>query len=108
MGPPLLSAMLNGHHLWVAVNSEDKPIEFIGGLRIDGNFHVAEVSVHRDSQKQGIGCALMQRMMTDIEEEGFQAITLTTDKILPFDRPWYQSLGYFELEAKYIGNESLS
>lgn len=47
----------------------------------------------------------MYRMMKDTKEEGFQAITLTTNKILPFNRPWYRSLGYIELEAKDIGNE---
>ncbi|KAF7869910.1 hypothetical protein EAF04_004694 [Stromatinia cepivora] len=105
LDPLLLTTMLEDHHLWVAVNSEDKPVGFIGGFKLDGNFHVAEVSVGRDSQKQGIGNALMYRMMTDIKVEGFRAITLTTNKILPFNRPWYQSLGYTELEARDIGKE---
>lgn len=86
LDPSLLTTMLKAHHLWVAVNSEAKPVGFIGGFKIDANFHVAEVSVGRDSQKQGIGNALMYRMMTDIGKEGFPAITLTTNKVLPFNR----------------------
>ncbi|CAD6446301.1 c09d469f-ee8f-4cd3-914a-d1a1bc8068f9-CDS [Sclerotinia trifoliorum] len=105
LDPSLLTTMLKDHHLWVAVNSEDKPVGFIGGFKIDGNFHVAEVSVGRDSQKQGIGNTLMNRMMADIGKEGFPAITLTTNMVLPFNRPWYQTLGYIELKAKDIGKE---
>ncbi|THV50330.1 hypothetical protein BGAL_0155g00170 [Botrytis galanthina] len=101
----LLMSMSKNHHLWVAVDGEDKPVGFLGGFRVDDNFHVAEVSVKKDNQRQGIGNSLMYRMMKDTKEEGFQAITLTTNKILPFNRPWYQSLGYIELEAKDIGNE---
>ncbi|ATZ56012.1 hypothetical protein BCIN_12g05520 [Botrytis cinerea B05.10] len=101
----LLTSMLQDHHLWVAVDDEDKPVGFLGGFKVDDNFHVAEVSVKKDNQRQGIGNSLMYRMMKDIKEEGFPAITLTTNQILPFNRPWYQSLGYIELEAKDIGNE---
>ncbi|TGO72719.1 hypothetical protein BELL_0425g00060 [Botrytis elliptica] len=101
----LLMTMLKNHHLWVAVDGEDKPVGFLGGFKVDDDFHVAEVSVKMDNQRQGIGNSLMYRMMKDIKEEGFQAITLTTNKILPFNRPWYQSLGYIELEAKDVGNE---
>ncbi|KAF7947948.1 hypothetical protein EAE96_009018 [Botrytis aclada] len=101
----LLTSMLKDHHLWVAVDGEDNPVGFLGGFKVDDNFHVAEVSVNKDNQRQGIGNSLMYRIMKDVKEEGFQAITLTTNKLLPFNRPWYQNLGYVQLEAKDISNE---
>ncbi|PQE26848.1 GCN5- N-acetyltransferase protein [Rutstroemia sp. NJR-2017a BVV2] len=103
--PELLSAMVNQHHLWAAVDSQDMPVGFIGGVTLDDHFHIIEVSVVKSHQRKGIGTALMERMTADVKREGYSAITLTTNKFLPWNYPWYQSIGYFELEPRDIGPE---
>lgn len=47
----LLMSMSKNHHLWVAVDGEDKSVGFLGGFKVDDNFHVAEVSVKKDNQR---------------------------------------------------------
>ncbi|KAG4024994.1 hypothetical protein MFRU_075g00160 [Monilinia fructicola] len=76
MIPEELVHMVEDHKLWVAVNER--------------------LAVARLYQRQGIGGALMARMTTDIKEQGFRAITLTTTMYYPFHGPWYQTLGFFE------------
>jgi len=103
--PGLLSTMVNQRHLWVAVDSQDMPVGFIGGVTLDDQFHITEVSVAKGHQRKGIGTALIERMTADVKREGYSAITLTTNKVLPWNYPWYRSIGYFELEPKDIGPE---
>ncbi|KAM3072349.1 hypothetical protein ACMFMG_009158 [Clarireedia jacksonii] len=103
--PLLLSAMVDQHHLWVAVDSQDMPVGFVGGVTLDGQFHITEVSVAKSHQRRGIGTALMERMTADVKREGYSAISLTTNKVVPWNYPWYQRIGYFELELSDIGPE---
>ncbi|KAB8298029.1 hypothetical protein EYC80_001801 [Monilinia laxa] len=104
MLPEELVYMVEDHKLWVAVNSANMPVGFICGFTVDGHFHVERLAVVRQYQRHGIGGALMARMTTDIKEQGFQAITLTTTMYYQFQGPWYQSLGFFELDDKDVGH----
>jgi len=101
--PYLLVAMANANHLWIAADKFDQPIGFAGGEFLDGNFHIVEVSVARDSQGMGIGKALMAAMVEQIRWEGFKAMTLTTFRDLPWNAPWYARLGFFEVNAQEMG-----
>ncbi|KAA8571195.1 hypothetical protein MFRU_075g00150 [Monilinia fructicola] len=105
MIPEELVHMVEDHKLWVAVNGAKKPVGFICGFTLDGHFHIERLAVARLYQRQGIGGALMARMTTDIKEQGFRAITLTTTMYYPFHGPWYQTLGFFEMDDKDVGHE---
>jgi GNAT superfamily N-acetyltransferase len=101
----LLSAMMSSNHLWIAVNETDQPIGFAGGEGLDGNFHIAEVSVGQDAQGKGVGKALMEELIRQAKEEGYMAITLTTYRDLPWNGPWYRKLGFLEVQVDEMGDE---
>ena len=100
---PQLSAMSNSNHLWVAVNTLDQPVGFVGGEEVDGSFYIVEISVAQHFQGKGAGKALMAAMEQQIRKESFKDITLTTYKHLPWNGPWYAKRGYSDVQVDELG-----
>jgi GNAT superfamily N-acetyltransferase len=101
--PKALAAMIDAQHLWVACDFMDYPIGFTGGENIEGDFHLAEISVAQDFQGKGVGRALMEMMEADVRREGYKAITLTTFRTLAWNGPWYGRLGFTEVNPIEMG-----
>ncbi len=63
---------------------------------VDGHGHITEVSVAERFQKRGIGRALIEAGEAWAREQGFDAVTLTTFRDVPWNGPFYDRLGYAE------------
>jgi GNAT superfamily N-acetyltransferase len=61
---------------------------------LDGAAHVEELSVHPDAQGRGLGTALLDAADGWAAERGFHAVTLTTFRDVPWNRPFYERRGY--------------
>ena len=61
---------------------------------VDGHAHIAEISVAERFQKQGAGRALIKAGEEWAREAGFEAMTLTTFTDVPWNAPFYRSIGY--------------
>ncbi|MFB9569543.1 GNAT family N-acetyltransferase [Saccharopolyspora hordei] len=64
---------------------------------VDGNAHVAQVSVHADHARRGIGSALLDHVESWARERGLPALTLTTFRAVPWNGPYYARLGFEEV-----------
>ena len=106
--PKVLAAMVDKDRLWVACDFMDYPIGFSGGEIINGMFHLVEISVAQDFQGKGVGRALMERMEADVRREGYKAITLTTYRGLAWNGPWYNRMGYAEVNPLELGRKYLA
>lgn len=62
--------------------------------RSEGWLHVAEIDVHPDWQRKGIGRRLMQRLLDEARTRVLKGGTLTTDRWAAFNAPFYLSLGF--------------
>lgn len=107
VAPSILATMVDSNHLLVAVNESDQPIGFVGGMDIDGNFHIVEISVAQAVQGKGVGSALMAEMTRQVKEEKFMVMTLTTYRNVAWNGPWYKKLGFQEVTAEEMGKEYL-
>jgi ribosomal protein S18 acetylase RimI-like enzyme len=107
VAPFVLATMADSNHLLVAVNELDQPIGFVGGMDIDGNFHIVEISVAQAVQGKGVGSALMAEMTRQVKEEKFMAMTLTTYRNVAWNGPWYTKMGFQEVTAEEMGREYL-
>ena len=83
--------------LWIADDAEEGPIGFLSGEHVQTGLYVAEVDVLMARQKQGHGRRLMQAAIDWAKAAGVGAVTLTTFRDIPFNGPFYASLGFVEL-----------
>ncbi|MFK0163677.1 GNAT family N-acetyltransferase [Rhizobium sp. NPDC090279] len=80
--------------LLVAVDDEDRPFGFLAGIGKDGSVHIAELDVVRRWQKRGVGRRLMEAGIEAARAQGAMGVTLTTDRQVAFNAPFYASLGF--------------
>lgn len=94
----LAAAAADGRLLVAVVPSADDGSEQAVGFAllgaVDGLPHLLELSVHPDHSRQGLGRSLVQGALELATASGARAITLTTYSHLPWNRPFYASLGF--------------
>lgn len=61
---------------------------------VDGDGHIAELSVHADVQRQGLGRALVEAAVGWCRRTGRRALTLTTFRDVAWNAPFYASAGF--------------
>ena len=84
--------------LWVAEDAETGVIGFVAGEITDDCLYIEEVDVLMERQKQGHGRRLMQAAIDWARTARVQALTLTTFRHIPFNAPFFRSMGFVELE----------
>jgi GNAT superfamily N-acetyltransferase len=87
---------------WVA-DLAGAPVGFICAELVEHEVHVWEVAVGLPHQQQGIGSRLMARIEAEARDAGAHALTLTTFSDVPWNGPFYATLGY-----EVIDHEALS
>jgi predicted N-acetyltransferase YhbS len=80
--------------LFVAADAEDRPIAFMAGTKIEGSLYLTELDVARQWQRKGVGRRLMCHAIEVARANGFSGVTLTTDRYVPFNGPFYGTLGF--------------
>lgn len=70
---------------------------------LDGNAHVAQVSVVPRCAGRGIGRQLLHTVEGWAAERGCRSITLTTFRDVPWNGPYYAKLGYEVLTEDQVG-----
>lgn len=65
-----------------------------GGYEVRGWLHVAEMDLHPDWQRKGIGRILINTLVEEARTRGLNGATLTTDRLAVFNAPFYQSIGF--------------
>jgi ribosomal protein S18 acetylase RimI-like enzyme len=84
--------------LCVAVDQSERPIAFLAGAAIENTLYVIELDVATEWQRRGIGRALMLQVIHTARMREFEGVTLTTDRHVAFNAPFYRSLGFETLD----------
>ncbi|MCD4685026.1 MAG: GNAT family N-acetyltransferase [Anaerolineae bacterium] len=85
---------LNAGRLWVVVDADDQPVGFAALSEVDGHAHLDEIDVHPDHGRCGIGRALVAHVCAWAQEAGYPAISLTTERDIPWNAPFYATLDF--------------
>ncbi|MCF8503323.1 MAG: GNAT family N-acetyltransferase [Caulobacter sp.] len=85
--------------VWEAVAADGSPVGFLMAEAFVDHLHIQELSVAATHQKLGIGRRLMQAAADHARTAGLTALTLTTFRSVPWNGPFYASLGYQMLDA---------
>lgn len=89
-----LNDALTNNSLWVAVDEADQPVGFVAVTHHGDESFVAQLSVALEAQGRGLGRALMRTAIDDARAREQRAVTLTTFRDVPWNAPFYASLGF--------------
>jgi GNAT superfamily N-acetyltransferase len=87
--------------VWVSVDADDLPQGFLEAEPIESWLHILEVSVHPSAQRQGRARALVETALGHARAAGLPMVSLTTDRLLPFNGPMYARRGFSERSAAH-------
>lgn len=91
--------------LWVAADAADRPVGFAFVEILGAAPHLDELDVHPDHGRRGLGGALVRAVADWARAEGYAALTLTTFRAVPWNRPFYERIGFEVLsEAELTAN----
>jgi GNAT superfamily N-acetyltransferase len=94
-------ASLEAGRVVVAVNTGDEPIGFAALGFVDGEPHLQQISVARAWMKRGVGHVLMNHTL----QWAGKSLWLTTYADIPWNRPFYERLGFACVSANLCGPE---
>ncbi len=103
-----LRQALDDRLLWVAVDPADRPLGFVAASGGPGTTFIVELSVAHEEQGKGLGAALMRTAIDDARRRGDRAVTLTTFRDVPWNRPFYEKLGFRVLEPTELTPELIA
>jgi GNAT superfamily N-acetyltransferase len=91
--------------LWVAL-ADDAPVGFAHVVVHETNVaHLEEVDVHPDHGRRGLGRRLVQTVCAWATSHGFDAVTLTTFRDVPWNMPFYARLGFEPVASDTVSAE---
>jgi GNAT superfamily N-acetyltransferase len=83
--------------LWVVERDDGRVVGWAEAHVVDGEGYLHQVTVHPDHERAGIGSALVDLVVGWTADRGLAALTLTTFRDVPWNRPWYERRGFVVL-----------
>ncbi len=93
-----LSGLFADGGLWVATDADDRAIGFAATSAEGGYLYIHELDVLLEHQGQGHGRALLDAVVAEARRRGLAGVTLTTDRTIPWNRPFYERYGFTVLD----------
>ncbi len=89
--------------LWVVADSDDQPIGFACTHRTADGLYIEELDIARPHQSKGLGRTLLDVVVAAARQMHLPAVTLTTDRTLAWNAPFYARYGF-----KLLGDAELT
>ncbi len=83
--------------LWVAANSEGRPVGFAAASIIDSLGHLDELDVVPAHGRRGLGKRLLDKVCVWAWRSACSGVTLSTTRGIPFNEPFYRGCGFENL-----------
>jgi GNAT superfamily N-acetyltransferase len=83
--------------------SGDPPVGFASVKIVDGVAHLWQLSVHPSGSRQGRGSTWVTAVCDWALSQGFEAVTLTTFRDVPWNGPFYERMGFRSLDELTAG-----
>jgi predicted N-acetyltransferase YhbS len=103
MSMDLLRARQREGLVWVACDGAQEPVGFAVATVLDGVAHLDELDVHPSHGRRGLGRMLTLAVCEWARAAGYEAVTLSTFRDIPWNRPFYERLGFRALGEDELG-----
>lgn len=84
---------------------EEIPVGFALVIHVDEAPHIQEMDVLPDHGRRGLGRSIVRKVIEHCRAAGHEKLTLTTLKNVPWNGPFYNSLGFREIPLSRCGAE---
>ena len=84
---------------WFAATQSDHLVGMVGAAKYDTFAHVGLMAVHPQTQRQGVGSALMQYLLSGLERQQVPLVTLDASQA---GRPLYEKLGFISYDETLV------
>jgi len=84
---------------WFVASQGERLIGMVGAANYGAFAHVGLMAVHPDLQRQGVGLALMQHILTKLEQQQVTKVMLDASKA---GRPLYEKLGFVAYDETLV------
>ena len=102
----LLEAHIDNASAWVAVAAGTGTVlGYALASMVDDEGHLDQVSVAGDAGRRGIGTALVEQVCAWSVAHGAASVTLTTFRDVPFNAPYYRTIGFADVGEAECGPE---
>lgn len=101
----LLHDALSHGRAWVAESGDGTVVGFAVVILLGDSSHLEQVSVHPDFGRRGLGRALVERAVEWARSGGYRQLTLSTATNVPWNRPFYEKLGFRVLTHEEMTDE---
>jgi GNAT superfamily N-acetyltransferase len=91
--------------VWVAVDRDDIVIGFAITREVDRTLYLQEIDIAPEHGQQGIGRALIESIQAWGKGSGYDAMSLSTFRDLPWNAPFYTKLGFRLLDESELTPE---
>ncbi|WP_333989882.1 GNAT family N-acetyltransferase [Pseudomonas sp. S3(2024)] len=89
---------IDNAYVWIAESATARLAGFIRARAIAKQLHIEELSVSQAFQGQGAGRQLVLAAIEHARLQHMHAVTLTTFRDVPWNAPFYQRMGFVEVE----------
>lgn len=97
-----LAAAQRAGMLWVAIAPNGEPVGFAFGRMLGGEPYLAELDVHPDHGRRGLGAKLVRALIEWARAHGASCVTLSTFRDVAWNGPFYARLGFRALEPSEL------
>lgn len=102
MGPQQHADFITQQREWLMVNAAGQIAGFIAVQSLQSSWHIVELSVASNWQRQGVGKRLLAEVAAQARQQGVQRLTLTTFVEVPWNAPYYHLLGFRRLPVTQL------
>lgn len=89
--------------LWVVETPAGERVGLAIAERVDGEGYLAEIAVHPDHAGQRLAARLIDAIAGQAVADGCRLLYLTTFDAVPWNRPYYEKLGFAVLPEEGAG-----
>ncbi len=80
--------------VWIAVDCHETVVGYAIAREVDDTLYLQQIDVEPEHGRRGIGAALVKTVCTWAKQQGYEIVSLSTFRDLPWNAPFYSKLGF--------------
>jgi GNAT superfamily N-acetyltransferase len=84
--------------VWVAVDCHESVLGYAIAREVDDTLYLQQIDVEPEHGRRGIGTALVNTVCAWAQQEGYEIVSLSTFRDLPWNAPFYSKMGFHSVD----------